>query len=120
MKSKLIFVYNADSGLFSKLTDFAHKKLSPDTYQCNLCFLTYGDINMKESWREFINALPLSTSFLHKDEFHKLYHELKHTELPAVFLSKIAAFNQIITAKEINACDDLEQLMDLVRKRILT
>ena len=30
---QLIFVYNADSGLFSSLTDFAHKSISPST--CN-------------------------------------------------------------------------------------
>ncbi|MGI8952546.1 MAG: hypothetical protein ACR2FN_13295 [Chitinophagaceae bacterium] len=51
--STLIFVYNADADLFSTLTDFAHKILSPSTYQCKLCALTYGNISMKQEWKFF-------------------------------------------------------------------
>jgi hypothetical protein len=39
---KLLFVYNADSGLAAALFDSAHKLLSPQTYACNLCALTHG------------------------------------------------------------------------------
>ena len=36
MRKSIVFVYNADSGLFNMVTDTAHKMLSPDTYECNL------------------------------------------------------------------------------------
>ncbi|MEO6000620.1 MAG: hypothetical protein ABIN89_27480 [Chitinophagaceae bacterium] len=39
----LIFVYNADNSLFGTITDFAHKILSPASYQWKLCPLTYGN-----------------------------------------------------------------------------
>ena len=31
---KIIFVYNADSGLVNGLIDWAHKIVSPETYSC--------------------------------------------------------------------------------------
>ncbi len=43
---ELIFVYNADAGLFSLVSDFAHKIISSENYACK-----------KE--------------FLHKDEFYR-------------------------------------------------
>ena len=52
--SRLLFVYNADSGLFNTLTDIAHKMLSPKTYTCNLCAITHGLFSEKEEWKEFI------------------------------------------------------------------
>jgi len=44
---QIIFVYNADSSLFANITDFAHKIVSPKTYSCNLCKLSYGKFSMK-------------------------------------------------------------------------
>ena len=35
-ESELIFVYNAKSGMVNELLDFAHKIVSPSTYNCNL------------------------------------------------------------------------------------
>jgi hypothetical protein len=39
---KLLFVYNADSGLFNSIAEAAHKIVSPQTYRCDLCRITYG------------------------------------------------------------------------------
>ncbi len=52
-KQLLIFVYNANSDLFSTVTDFAHKILSPSTYQCQLCALTYGNFSKKAGMEIF-------------------------------------------------------------------
>ncbi len=38
----LIFVYNADSGLLNAINDGILKIVSPSTYQCSLCSLTFG------------------------------------------------------------------------------
>ena len=71
MKGQLLFVYNASSNLFSTVTDFAHKILSPSTYQCRLCALTYGNFSIKQEWKSFIESLPVKAVFLYKDEFEK-------------------------------------------------
>ena len=39
-RPRLLFVYNADTGLFNALADSAHKILSPQTYQWVLCEVT--------------------------------------------------------------------------------
>ncbi|MCF7977351.1 hypothetical protein U5801_08255 [Lamprobacter modestohalophilus] len=46
-RDELIFVYNADTGLFNQLADAAHKAFSADTYACNLCRVTYGLLTEK-------------------------------------------------------------------------
>jgi hypothetical protein len=38
---ELLFVYNADAGLVTGLLDTLHKVLSPSTYSCSLCAITY-------------------------------------------------------------------------------
>ena len=70
-KPTLLFVYNADTGLFSVMTDYAHKILSPKTYPCNLCAITYGNMGMNKQWKEYINNLTIPIEFLHRDEFLK-------------------------------------------------
>ena len=39
---KLIFVYNADSGLVNTLMNIGYKAISPQTYESKLCDLTFG------------------------------------------------------------------------------
>ena len=52
----LIFVYNANSSVFSQITDYVHKITSPQTYQCNLFKLTYDNLGMKKEWKTFIQS----------------------------------------------------------------
>ena len=47
---ELIFIYNAKSGLVNELLDFAHKIISPETYNCNLCAITYGTFAMDKNY----------------------------------------------------------------------
>ena len=55
---KLIFVYNADSGPISGLFDIGHKIISPDTYTCGLCKLTFDTFTEKQAWRAFRESSP--------------------------------------------------------------
>ena len=70
---KLIFVYNANSGKLNTLFDIAHKLISPQTYQCDLCSLTHGALSEKKAWQEFRKRSDLKMEFLHKDEFEQLH-----------------------------------------------
>src|ERR1700754_1768571 len=80
----LLFVYNADSGLFNAVTDLAHKTFSPQTYQCNLCALTYSAFGMRKSWKRFLETLKRPLEFLHADEIKQRYG-IAGIALPAVF-----------------------------------
>lgn len=114
-KQKLIFVYNANSDLFSTVTDFAHKIFSPATYGCGLCALTYGNFSMKQEWKTFIENLPFDTVFLHKDEFQKQYGS--NVQLPAIFISVNNALSEIISRQELERCKTLDELKSLVSQK---
>jgi hypothetical protein len=114
---KLLFVYNADTGLFSVITDYAHKIISPKTYPCNLCALTYGNMGMNNKWKDFLSNLTVPFGFLHRDEFVKHY-DSKDTQLPAAFLQQGESVTLLITHDEINKCTSVDELIDLVAKKI--
>ena len=118
-EKSLLFVYNADTGLFSVVTDYAHKILSPKTYPCNLCALTYGNMGMNKKWKEFIAALTIPIEFLHRDEFVKL-HTVSETQLPAAFVKKGESITMLITSGEINECTSVDALIALVTKKLET
>jgi len=115
-KTTLLFVYNADTGLFSVMTDYAHKILSPKTYPCNLCAITYGNMGMNKKWKEYIDNLTFPIEFLHRDEFLKRY-DLKDTQLPAAFIKKGENIDVLIDHTEINECTSAEELMGLVTRK---
>lgn len=113
-KPVLVFVYNAESGLFNSLADMAHKAFSPQTYQCQLCALTYSTFGMRESWKQFLKTLERRAEFLHADELKSLYN-ISGVKLPAVFKKEGASLSLLIDADSINACrttDDLKKLCE--------
>lgn len=105
----LLFVYNADSDLFSSVTGFVHKIISPQTYNCNLCTLTYGNLTMKQEWKNFLEDLPVEKTFLHKNEFEKQYKQ--SIDLPAIFYVEEGMPIILIPSSEINHYHSLDQLM---------
>lgn len=113
MKPTLIFVYNADSGLFNGLADLAHKIFSPQTYACNLCSLTYSPFGMKQEWKEFLGSLDLPMEFLHRDEF-KARYGMEKVPLPAIFKKADDRLEVWIDAGAINSCRTLGDLKQLI------
>ncbi len=113
----IVFVYNADSGFFNALTDYAHKIISPDTYSCNLCTITYDNMGMKQKWKKFIDNLSIRVEFLHRDEFLKRYH-LKEIEFPSAFIKKEENITLLITHTDIDNCKSMGDLMNLVTKKV--
>lgn len=112
--SQILFVYNADTGVFSLVSDFAHKILSPQTYTCNLCKLTYGAFHMQKQWKDFLAGLTVAKRFLHKDEFQKEYPQAASVSLPAVFALVDGQPVELISASQINRQTDLQGLQALV------
>jgi hypothetical protein len=113
--AELLFVYNADSDIFSTVSDFAHKLISPSTYQCHLCALTYGNFTEKKDWKSFIENFPAKVSFLHKDEFEKKFQV--NSPLPAVFLRSESALHSFISRQDIYNCKTLDDLKQLVENK---
>lgn len=114
-QTSLLFVYNADTGLFNTLADIGHKIFSPSTYSCDLCMLTHGYFSEREAWRAFVEQLPMSAEFLHRDEFRARYPQT-HTPLPAVFVRDGDTLKLCAGAQALADCrtlDDLKQLVSL-------
>ncbi|ACM21097.1 hypothetical protein Geob_2748 [Geotalea daltonii FRC-32] len=113
----IIFVYNADSGLFNTLTDIAHKVFSPETYSCNLCAITYGNFGMRQEWKEFLETLEIPMQFLHRDEFHERYG-MQGLALPAVLLQEGEQLRLLVSADEIGRCADMADLKGLLQEKL--
>lgn len=112
-RPRLLFVYNADSGLFNTLADIGHKIFSPATYECRLCALTFGYLAERREWRDFIATLPADCNFLHRDEFRRLYPD-DTTGLPAVFRLDGDRPLPCLDAGLLRNCSDLSELRSLV------
>lgn len=111
---RLIFVYNSDGNLFALAGDTVRKLVSPKTYPCNLCKITYPTILMDSEWKKFIASLPYQTIFLHRDEFQKQYPNQKDIPLPALFKEDGAGISLLIPRDEINKAHNVQDLIKIV------
>lgn len=109
----LIFVYNADSGLFNTLADVGHKLFSPSTYPCSLCAITHGLFAERSRWRDFISSLGLRCEFLHRDQMSGRFPHLE-TTFPAIFRYHGGRLQLCADAAAIGACTDLHELEALI------
>jgi len=116
-ESKLVFVYNADSGLFNTMSDIAHKIFSPSTYNCQLCALTHSYFSAKDDWKEFLNTIRIPMVFLHKDEFLKNY---SHREdiFPTIYMEQGGELSILINSDALNQCNSLQELKTLITEVI--
>ena len=112
----LLFVYKVDADLFSSVTGAVHKIVSPGTYNCNLCKLTYGAVSMRTEWKKFIDSLQMSVEFMHRDDFRSQYDG--SFDLPAVFVKDKEGIKEFISTTELDKMDTLKELMDLVKEKI--
>ena len=118
MPVKLVFVYNADNGLFNTLTDVAHKLLSPDTYHCQLCAITHGAFRERDEWRNYLESLDVECEFMHRNEYLAAYPH-HYTDLPAIFINSNNELKLCLGRKAIDAVDSVDQLRALLEARCL-
>lgn len=114
-KTKLVFVYNADSGVFNLLSDAAHKIFSPQTYACNLCAITHSNFGMRREWKIFLETLRNPLEFLHADEFQKKYN--LQIELPAIFTEENGVLTLKADAGKINECRSIGDLKKIINEQ---
>ena len=110
MKPTLVFAYNAADGIFAAIGDAVHKVLSPDTYPCSLCAITYGAVSMRPEWRAYLKSLPYPTRFLHRGEFARAYPGIT-VQLPAILLDVGSGQLEIIlSAEELDRIGTVDEL----------
>ncbi|NPU92074.1 MAG: hypothetical protein HPY82_09200 [Gammaproteobacteria bacterium] len=120
---KLVFVYNGDSGLVNGVMHYLHKRISPETYPCQLCGVIYDGMSVKQEWLAFVNALDVATEFLHRDEYSKQYGKTS-LAWPAVLLHEDLALQKVVLSasdfKNISTLAVLQQkLGDFVRNEMV-
>lgn len=113
-EKKLLFVYNANSGLFNTWLDIAHKIVNPETYACDLCVLTHGSFREKQIWKNFRQHFVFPMEFYHKDEFLKKYKSkwLPKYEFPIVLMINNGAIEPLIIARDFENIDTVEVLIE--------
>lgn len=117
-RQHLLFVYNADSGLFNTLADIGHKLFSPATYPCALCAITHGLLAERAAWRAFIESLGATFEFLHRDQLRERFPEIQEA-LPAIFRQHGDRLQVCADASAIGACQGLEDLQALILRGCL-
>lgn len=109
MRRKLVFVYNANSGAWNALFDAAHKLVSPSTYACSLCALTYGAVAKKRAWANFLRSLPHDVRFAYRDQMPGVR--------PPVLLEETRDGRRVLLDHEaIDRCASLDALIARVRE----
>lgn len=109
---KLIFVYNADSGIISWLRDVRQKLMSPQTYDCFLCSLTHGTFREDSQWKSFRKTSPIEMQFLHRDEFEK---EFKMKEAYPVVLRQNERLDVVLSRSQLAHLTSVEDLIVTVK-----
>ena len=115
-ESELIFIYNAKSGLVNEFLDFAHKIVSPSTYNCNLCALSYGNFSMNKKWSDYISSLPVKSTFTYKDKVSKYGYD--NIKLPSIIYQDKSKSKVIVSSVEINKLKKIDQLINILSDRL--
>tara|TARA_R100000306_G_scaffold665_1_gene1500 strand:- start:45116 stop:45487 length:372 start_codon:yes stop_codon:yes gene_type:complete len=118
---KLIFVYNANSGAVNSVLDSAHKLLSPQTYQCSLCELTFRALSEKPAWKKFRTASAIEMVFLHKDEFLRQYRSkwLPKYNFPIILSEENNELHIFMDAENLDTVDGVSELITEIEKRLI-
>jgi len=119
MPKRLIFVYNADDSFLSMATDFIHKIVKPETYQCSLCALTYGNVSMKKEWKSFLDSLNFDVEFIYKTAFQNK-SKFSGIPVPCIVLVENDTQNVLIEATEMNSLSSLEELIRVLEAKLYT
>jgi len=114
---RLVFVYNAEAGLLNGVLDLGHKLVSPSTYACSLCAVTYSSFGMKRPWKDFVNGLGRPVRFAYRDQIRDEYG-MTDVAPPAVFEEKDGRLHPWLTADQLNGCRSLDELIELVSRRL--
>ncbi len=113
---ELVFIYNANSGLFSAITDYVHKMVSPETYDCNLCGITYDNLGMKNEWKSYLESLPIAYRFTYRNLLTDTH--LRNIALPAIAIVEEETTDIFLSAEIINGATTVSELISLINTEL--
>ena len=114
---KLLFVYNADAGIAAGIMDSIHKAVSPATYPCSLCAITYGAVRMDPRWKAWLKAQPFESVFYHRPDFRAGYPTVV-LDLPAILIDRDGALETLVGADDFGAAPTVDKLIALIEARL--
>ena len=112
----LYFVYNAKGDIFSVVGDFFHKSLSPKTYPCKLCDLSYGIFSKKKAWEKFLDSLDVDYEFVYKNKLDRFNQEIK--EFPIILIGNEDEVEVFLSRKDINNTENIESLINKINLKL--
>lgn len=118
MTARLLLVYNADAGIIAGLFDLAHKIVSPATYPCSLCGVTYGPLGMDRRWRAWLQALPFEIAFFHLTDFRESFPAHVATPLPLIARDDDGVVTVILDAAALKAIPTVDGLIAALQSRL--
>lgn len=115
---KLIFVYNASSGKVNAVRGSLHKILSPATYNCKLCAITFGSFSENSVWKKFRESSKTEMKFYHKDEFLRQFKSkwLPKYDFPVLLVEENGRLDILMGAEKMNTLENARQLILEVKK----
>lgn len=114
---KLIFVYNAEAGIAAGIMDSIHKLVSPATYTCDLCAITYGLTRMDPKWKAWLKAQPFDAVFHHRADFFAAYPAVTVT-LPAILTGRKGRIDTLVAAGDFKQAPSVDALIALIEQRL--
>lgn len=117
-RPELLMIYNAPGGLVYAVRDSFWKTFAPASYPCALCRLAFGFFAARREWKDFLARVPLKQVELHRDDYREHVPGWEG-KLPVILLrERDGALRVVVSADEMNAMDDLKQLIGLVERRL--
>jgi len=120
IKERVIFIYNANSGVRNKVLDSMQKVFRPSTYDCNLCDITFGVLTENRTWKKFRQQSSYQMLFLHKDEFTKKYASKfgYKFDFPIVLMEGANGLEVLISTNELHQFKTSHDLIKVLNDRI--
>lgn len=114
----LVFVYNANAGKIAGIMDTLHKTLSPATYDCQLCAVTFGAFSMRGEWRDWLKAQAWEAEFYHRPDFRADWPDHTKAPLPAIFRRDGNMLSLLISADAFQALDSVNALANAIEESL--
>src|SRR5436309_2725239 len=100
---RLLFIYNADSGVFSAAADSAKKLLG--IHGCALCSLTHSVIGERSEWRSCRETLGVPVAYFHRDELTPEIRRSVGEALPVVAAQVAGETIVLLDSHAIDRCN---------------
>jgi len=112
VEKELTFVYNVNSDLISRMIGFSHKVISPQTYPCKICSLTWSSLHMQKEWAEFIRELPFKVRFEYRDQWKTCQ------KFPLVLLKEKGETRVLLYPEQINKFETVQELIRFLKENL--